>query len=66
MTDPKPIENFELSRYLGKWHEQARAPNSFQKKKSTNTTAIYSLNEDNKYYVIKLLPKIMETSIKDD
>jgi|TARA_R110000803_G_scaffold103728_1_gene171857 hypothetical protein len=25
-----------------------------------------SLNEDNKYYVIKLLPKIMETSIEDD
>lgn len=41
----KPVSNFELSRYLGKWHEVARLDHSFERGLS-KVTAAYSLKGD--------------------
>lgn len=41
----KPIEQFELQRYLGKWYEIARLDHSFERGLS-RVTAEYSLRED--------------------
>jgi len=41
----QPVENFELARYLGTWHEIARLDHSFERGLS-RVTAEYSLRED--------------------
>jgi len=41
----KPVENFQLDRYLGQWHEIARLDHSFERGLS-KVTADYSLRED--------------------
>lgn len=43
--EPTPVEDFELDRYLGKWHQLALIPMSFQEQCKKNTTATYSLAE---------------------
>jgi apolipoprotein D and lipocalin family protein len=41
----RPVEGFELDRYLGKWYEIARLDHSFERG-LTRVTAEYSLRED--------------------
>jgi apolipoprotein D and lipocalin family protein len=41
----RPVEGFELERYLGKWYEIARLDHSFERG-LTRVTAEYSLRED--------------------
>jgi apolipoprotein D and lipocalin family protein len=41
----KPVENFKLDRYLGKWYEIARLDHSFEEGLS-RVTAEYSLKDD--------------------
>jgi apolipoprotein D and lipocalin family protein len=41
----KPVSNFELDKYLGKWHEIARLDHSFERGMN-QVTATYSLRED--------------------
>ncbi len=41
----KPVSDFELDRYLGKWYEIARLPHSFEEGLS-NVTAQYRLRKD--------------------
>ena len=41
----KPVDNFQLERYLGKWYEIARLDHSFERGLS-RVTADYSLRED--------------------
>lgn len=41
----KPVEGFELLRYLGKWHEIARTNNNFEKG-CTQVTANYEMRND--------------------
>lgn len=40
-----PVTNFEISRYLGTWHEIARTDNSFERG-CINVTADYKLRKD--------------------
>ncbi len=47
----KPVTNFELDRYLGKWYEIARLDHSFEKG-LTRVTAEYALNNDDGVTVI--------------
>ena len=42
-----PIENFNVEKYLGTWHEIARVENHFEKN-CTDVTAEYSLRQDGK------------------
>ncbi len=41
----KPVENFQLNRYLGKWYEIARLDHSFERG-LTRVTADYSMRDD--------------------
>jgi apolipoprotein D and lipocalin family protein len=41
----KPVKNFDLDRYLGRWYEIARMPFSFEEG-MINVTADYSLNSN--------------------
>ena len=41
----RPVDGFELDRYLGKWYEVARLDHSFERGLS-NVTAEYSLRDD--------------------
>src|SRR5512133_1798464 len=41
----KPVDNFKLNRYLGKWYEIARLDHSFERG-LTRVTAEYALRED--------------------
>lgn len=47
----KPVNNFQLERYLGKWYEIARLDHSFERGLS-KVTAEYSLREDGGVRVI--------------
>lgn len=47
----KPVENFQLESYLGKWHEIARLDHSFERGLS-QVTAVYSLRDDGGLKVI--------------
>ena len=47
----KPVNNFELGRYLGTWYEIARLDHSFERGLS-NVTAEYSLRDDGSVRVI--------------
>jgi len=44
-TNVKPIDNFKLEKYLGKWYEIARLDHSFERG-LTRVTAEYSLRDD--------------------
>jgi apolipoprotein D and lipocalin family protein len=43
--DLKPVEGFELQRYLGQWHEIARLDHGFERG-LTDVSATYSLRDD--------------------
>jgi apolipoprotein D and lipocalin family protein len=43
--DVKPVDNFKLGRYLGKWYEIARLDHSFERG-LTRVTADYSMRGD--------------------
>ena len=47
----KPVTNFDITRYLGKWHEIARLDHSFERG-LTNITAEYSQSDDGSIKVI--------------
>lgn len=47
----KPVDNFKLEKYLGKWYEIARLDHSFERG-MTRVTADYSLREDGGVRVI--------------
>lgn len=47
----KPVEGFELSRYLGKWYEIARLDHSFERGLD-QVSAEYSLREDGSVKVV--------------
>ena len=47
----KPVDNFDVQRYLGKWYEVARLDHSFERGLS-RVTAEYSLREDSGLKVI--------------
>lgn len=49
---PIPVENFQLDRYLGTWHQLAFIPMSFQKQCVKNTTATYNRAEEGLIQVI--------------
>ncbi|HKI79384.1 MAG TPA: lipocalin family protein [Ignavibacteriaceae bacterium] len=48
----KTVSNVELNKYVGKWYEIARIPNSFQKNCESNVTANYTLRDDGKINVL--------------
>ncbi|MDI6742775.1 MAG: lipocalin family protein, partial [Smithella sp.] len=47
----KPVDNFQLEKYLGKWYEIARLDHSFERGLS-RVTADYSMNPDGSVRVI--------------
>lgn len=47
----KPIDNFQLERYLGQWYEIARLDHSFERGLE-QVTATYSLNQDGSVRVL--------------
>jgi apolipoprotein D and lipocalin family protein len=47
----KPVDDFELQRYLGTWHEVARLEHRFQRGLS-RVTATYSLRDDGGVHVV--------------
>ncbi len=49
--DIKPVRDFELDKYLGKWHEIARLDHSFERGLDS-VTAEYSLRNDGGVKVI--------------
>lgn len=49
--------DFELSKYLGLWYEQAHLPTFFQKN-CDSSTASYSLNDDNSVKVLNICSKL--------
>ena len=49
---PQAIEKLDVERYMGKWHEIARLPASFQKKCVADVTAQYDLNADKSVKVV--------------
>ncbi len=50
--EPVTVDSVDLSRYVGKWYEIAKIPNSFQKKCASNTTATYVFRKDGNIDVI--------------
>ena len=46
------VQSVDLTRYIGRWYEIARLPNSFQKKCADTVTANYTMREDGKIEVI--------------
>lgn len=46
------VASVDLKRYGGKWYEIARYPNKFQKNCVGNTTATYTLKENNRLEVV--------------
>lgn len=47
----RPVNNFKVEKYLGKWYEIARLDNTFERG-LTHITAEYSLNDDGSLKVI--------------
>ena len=45
------VEGFDISRYMGKWYEISRLPNSFEEGLENNT-AFYELNENGEVTVV--------------
>lgn len=50
-ADLEVVSHVDLNRYVGRWYEIARLPNSFQKKCADSVTANYSLRSDGKVRV---------------
>ncbi len=46
------VDNVDLRRYAGKWYEIARYPNRFQRKCQSDTTAVYTLQDDGTVQVV--------------
>ena len=46
------VQSVDLTRYIGRWYEIARLPNSFQKKCADTVYADYTMREDGKIEVI--------------
>ena len=46
------VENFDLSRYLGTWHQIALLPNRFQARCVADTSARYALRNDGRIEVV--------------
>ena len=46
------VQSVDLTRYVGRWYEIARLPNSFQKKCADTVTADYKMSEDGKIEVV--------------
>ncbi len=46
------VPSVDLKRYTGTWYEIARYPNRFQRKCSSDTTAVYTLRDDSKIKVV--------------
>lgn len=53
----QPILNFDLSKYLGEWHEIASIPVSFQKQCYRETKAEYSKSGNNQILVVNSCKK---------
>ncbi|HZW38090.1 MAG TPA: lipocalin family protein [Ignavibacteriaceae bacterium] len=50
--EPETVKKVDLKKYIGKWYEIAKIPNSFQKQCVRGTTAEYSLENDGKIKVV--------------
>ncbi|GAB3732252.1 lipocalin family protein [Luteimonas pelagia] len=48
----RPVEQLDLQRYLGTWHEIAHLPQFFQRKCASDITAEYSRNADGSLKVV--------------
>lgn len=46
------VDKLDVERYMGKWYEIARYPNSFQKADCVATTAEYTLRDDGRLRVV--------------
>ena len=57
------VDHVDLSRYAGLWYEIAKIPNSFQDHCASNTTAVYSLNDDG---TIKVINSCLESDGETD
>ena len=51
-NDLEVVQAVDLSRYVGRWYEISRLPNSFQKKCADSVTADYAIRPDGKIEVI--------------
>ncbi|PID27011.1 MAG: lipocalin [Candidatus Cloacimonadota bacterium] len=60
----KPVDNFEIKKYLGKWYEIARIDNRFEKN-LIKKTAIYSLNDDGTIKVLNRGYNIVDKEWKE-
>ena len=60
----KPVENFKLESYLGKWYEIARLDHSFERGLS-RVTADYSLRDDGGLKVINRGYSVKENKWKE-
>ena len=60
----KPVDNFKLERYLGKWYEIARLDHSFERG-LTQVTADYSLRDDGGVRVLNRGYSAKENSWKE-
>lgn len=49
---PATVASFDLDRYLGRWHEVARLPNSFQDECAGEVTADYTLEPNGLIHVV--------------
>ncbi len=52
VTEVKTVPQVDLKRYSGKWFEIARYPNNFQKKCVGNTTATYTIKDEDAIEVL--------------
>ncbi|CAN5124073.1 lipocalin family protein [soil metagenome] len=52
VTEVKTVPQVDLKRYSGKWFEIARYPNKFQKKCVGNTTATYTIKDEDTIEVL--------------
>ncbi len=60
LVNVETVENFEVQRFLGQWHEIARYPHSFEKD-LVGVTANYSMREDG---LIKVVNKGFKKSLQ--
>lgn len=60
----KPVDNFELEKYLGKWYEIARLDHSFERG-LTRITADYSLRNDGGVRVLNRGYSVKENAWKE-
>ena len=60
----KPVDNFKLEKYLGKWYEIARLDHSFERG-LTRVTADYSLRDDGSVRVLNRGYSLKENAWKE-